>query len=792
MDAQVQKNIRFTIQREAPNLIGYLRRIGAEESNFKKFFVSEEPSEGYQRKVATIRISDGKIHCDNDEFSPSDTERKAIEAEIARIILPKSIAARDTYDLRSLLRSKGQGLPQLFEFLSENGEGVQFVQQREEKPGGGKNYWPWSFWSDKTWRCMEPDGLLPLYGLECLRRASYRILIHEGAKAAKFVKDMLADPNVPHPWKEDLRDAAHLGWIGGAYDAQGVNWEPLERAPPHAQLIFVADNDQPGVEAVTEISRRLKFLQRPLWVVRFDDHFPPGFDLADEFPRVNSWWRGDRYIGPRLDDFIKPATWATQTKRVPKSDTKKTHAQGDAADTAEGENTKKTAVRGRPGYVIRKEFAKEWVWVTDPPVFINRSQPSRLLTESAFNRDVRPYSDTDETAKLLIRFQSSHVDGLTYAPGQKSGVITPRGGAKLFNTFQPSDIRPQPGDPKPFSDFLTHLFPVAQERTEMMRWIATLIDRPEIRMHYGVLLISETQGVGKTTLGERILAPLVGINNASVPSEQTISDAKYNSWMAHKRLAVVNELYTGHSRHTYDRLKSAITDTRLEIKRKYVEEYELDIWIHVFACSNSARALHLDDEDRRWFVPRLTEDARTQEYWRDFHSWLSGDGLGIIRQWTKDFLKDNAPVAVGERAPKSVAKMEVIANSRSEGQRLAFDFAESVRDHIGRMWGKIDRREHMERDFRPYVFVVDDVRKWIAEKRRLDLNDQRMESELTVRKALRAAGFHELKRAAEADPRFKIDGRWRYTISTAPLDPLTNWKQVCDVAVHKKPDDVAF
>ena len=93
-----------------------------------------------------------------------------------------------------------------------------------------------------------------------------------------------------------------------------------------------------------------------------------------------------------------------------------------------------------------------------------------------------------------------------------------------------------------------------------MRWCATLVARPDIRMEYGVLLISEMQGVGKGTLGERILAPLVGPWNCSFPTEQSIVDSSFNSWIAHKRLAVVHEIYAGHNIKAYNkrRLSSLI------------------------------------------------------------------------------------------------------------------------------------------------------------------------------------------------------------------------------------------
>ena len=47
------------------------------------------------------------------------------------------------------------------------------------------------------------------------------------------------------------------------------------------------------------------------------------------------------------------------------------------------------------------------------------------------------------------------------------------------------------------------------ERYEVMKWCATLIARPDVRMTYAMLLISEQTGTGKSTMGE-ILSQLVG------------------------------------------------------------------------------------------------------------------------------------------------------------------------------------------------------------------------------------------------------------------------------------------
>ena len=423
-----------------------------------------------------------------------------------------------------------------------------------------------------------------------------------------------------------------------------MDWQPIINLPREVKVVVACDNDQVGKEAARTISRILK---RPLKALHFDDRFPVAFDLADQWPVRADWWHGKRYIGPQLENMLRPATWAT--KVVPS-----------------------TRKNGKPHIEVLREFANEWVVVTKPPVFIHRDKTDVLLDAKGFNSKVAPFSDSPDTAKLLEKFHSSTAEGLAYIPHEGVGIV---GGEEesVFNTYRPGRIKACDGDAKPWLDFMTHLFPVPAERLVIMRWCATLITRPDIKMHFGLLLISHRQGVGKGTLAADILAPLVGAWNVCSPSNKTITNGTYNSWVAHKRLAVVHEIYSGHNEDTYNSLKTCITERKVTVHRKYIEEYEIDNYVHVIACSNKDYALYLDDEDRRWYAPELTDQIKDQAYWRDLQTWLRVDGLGIIRQWAEDFLRDASARATGEWPPKSATKEEIIAASRGPGRQLCYD-----------------------------------------------------------------------------------------------------------------------
>lgn len=103
---------------------------------------------------------------------------------------------------------------------------------------------------------------------------------------------------------------------------------------------------------------------------------------------------------------------------------------------------------------------------------------------------------------------------------------------------------------------------------------------------------------------------MLGAPNVSFPSENSIVDSAFNSWLTRKRLIFANEIYCGHSRRPYDRLKTYMTDEVVEVNEKGVPQYPMENWAHFIACSNSDAALHLDNEDRRWLVPTVRDHGK--------------------------------------------------------------------------------------------------------------------------------------------------------------------------------------
>jgi hypothetical protein len=302
---------------------------------------------------------------------------------------------------------------------------------------------------------------------------------------------------------------------------------------------------------------------------------------------------------------------------------------------------------------------------------------------------------------------------------------------------------------------MSYLFNERMDRKKVYRWMTTLVCRPDIRMHYSLLLVSEQQGVGKTTLFESILAPLVGLWNCSFPTEADITDSSFNGWVSHKRLAVVNEIYGNRKRKTYDKIKSLITDANIEVNRKYQEAYKVTNYIHLGANSNSIHAIHIDDEDRRLMPPRVTDRIRDPAYWKQFYQWLHTGGLEIICWFLHELAKDHRMIVeTGERAPYTSMKGEMIEASRSEGQQLAHEMA-----------------EYLMRKTDPSVMAINDVRAWIASKRGINVDSDKLEKPTTIIKAMRFAKVKVIKDVEGKPDRFMVDDRRSYLIANFDHEP---------------------
>jgi hypothetical protein len=625
----------------------YLNRVGATARGLRSAVVMEVAGK-YWRDLAIIKFDkDGGIRCSSMEYAPTEEERAQISEAWAVAKWPTLKPIKRVKDPPEM--AKNAAKEDVFEFRNEDGD-VVMLQVRCAGPQG-KSYVPFTYWSDDKWRSCEADGPLPLYNADKIK-GNATVFIHEGAKGARYCQGLIESNSVEakaNPWRKELSGAVHVGWIGGALNPYRTDWSILRRNGIKKAYI-ICDNDTPGLRAVPIISEQLNMVT---FVIQFTDEFPASFDLGDPFP-PHMFGEAGYYIGPSFRECLHPATWATDL--VPQE-------------------------KGKPKAILRECFKGFWVYIEEIDSFICSEMPEIARSEAVLNKMCAPLSHVQDTARLIVKSYSGRITKVCYRPDCEGLNVTYRGSSAI-NLHVPTSIKAHAGDAGPFLDFMKYMFNDEEELKHVLKWCATLIARPSIRMGYGLLLISEQQGIGKTTLGAHILAPLVGLHNTSFPGENDITSA-FNEWVAHKRLAVISEIYSGSSWRAYHALKSVITDREVTVNQKYMRQYVVENWCHVLASSNSMRALKMENDDRRWLYPEMAEVPWPREKFDFFRAWLTTGGLGIIKGWAEEW---GDYVAESDRAPMTARKMEMIEGSRSEAQSEALDIARTVAG-LGRAGG---------------------------------------------------------------------------------------------------------
>jgi hypothetical protein len=636
---------------DLPSLAAYLSRIGAEPRSLRVAVVKECHG-AYWSDIAIIRVQkDGAIDAP-EGYAPTENEAVIIRGEVLGAEWPTNVKLGQGYELPDELKQVSRD--DIFELKDRSGQLIMLQVRTDVPKTGEKRYVPWTYWSDNQWRKAEPEGNLPLYGLDTIGDHT-TVFIHEGAKAARAVARLIEPRTederkalLDHPWGKELGGAAHLGWIGGALSPARTDWSELAKAGVN-RVYIVADNDRPGKAAIPKIAQRLRGIT--VFSIEFTEVWPASFDLADPFPKkmFNKIGSLTYYNGPSFRDVLHPATWATDVVPNPNG-------------------------KGKPVTVLRPEFSDLWIWIEESDTFICREMPEMNHALAQFNSTVASFSHILNTGQLIQKTYKGRIAKICYRPDLPQRIVTDRT-TSAINLHTPTDIRPADGDAKPWEDFLDYLFTVERERNEVKRWCATLIARPDVRMLYGMLLVSERQGMGKSTLGERILAPLVGPTNTGFPGERDIVESNFNGWIANKRLIVVGEIYTGQSFKAYNILKSYLTDKNINVNEKFQRPYTIENWAHVLACSNSKKALRIEESDRRWFYPQLNETPWTREQWGEFYQWLNGGGLSVIMRWAQEY---GSYVLPGEHAPMTISKGALIRDSKGEVLNHWMDIMESV------------------------------------------------------------------------------------------------------------------
>lgn len=208
-----------------------------------------------------------------------------------------------------------------------------------------------------------------------------------------------------------------------------------------------------------------------------------------------------------------------------------------------------------------------------------------------------------ERNDLLKSKEYKKIVAQEFIPSSEQELVLDVDGTYIHNTFK--RFKPAHNNDYNITNFIelmNRLFPDQQDYKQVMQFIAHIIQKPEQRPTYGLLLTSES-GTGKGFLYSAILRPLLCKQTAQVSDYHGVF-GEHATALKETLLVMLDDTKSNH-KSTMTKLKSAITEPTRLLNEKGKDPRTINTFSRIILASNEIVPLKLNESDvRRWYAPR--------------------------------------------------------------------------------------------------------------------------------------------------------------------------------------------
>src|SRR5210317_1642792 len=214
----------------------------------------------------------------------------------------------------------------------------------------------------------------------------------------------------------------------------------------------------------------------------------------------------------------------------------------------------------------------------------------------------------------------------------------------------------------------------------LMSWIAQVIKHPEKKTDVAILL-QGGQGSGKTLPCDILLERVFGRNIAMSSSGLGSLTQRFNGNTMSKVFCKVDELSVvdGDSFNAcFDKMKSLITDSHLQVEKKGMEHITIDNHINFIMTTNHRHTVKIERDDRRYALFEVSDKYKQDtDYFADFMDTLNNDEAGDhIYSYFKNYPEDE--MVNLRKIPMTEIKQEMADLSKSSVVRFVECMDEEV------------------------------------------------------------------------------------------------------------------
>jgi hypothetical protein len=233
----------------------------------------------------------------------------------------------------------------------------------------------------------------------------------------------------------------------------------------------------------------------------------------------------------------------------------------------------------------------------------------------------------------------------------------------VFNMWQGWRVEPNQGDPQKWIDFTRDIIAAGDDAVGdyLINWCARMIQKPATQAESAIVLQGEP-GTGKTKWGE-LLGSFFGQHFSHVGAVKRLT-GDFNAGLQDCCLMLVDEAFADDrtAKSEAQKLKYLITSHAIQIEPKGVNVFQVPNYLHIVFTSNEEKPLHLESDDRRYVVQKVSSDkARNLEYFASLTRWWEQEGgAGAVLNYLRRLDISNF---MPQRIPDTEAKRNVIVEN---------------------------------------------------------------------------------------------------------------------------------
>lgn len=265
-------------------------------------------------------------------------------------------------------------------------------------------------------------------------------------------------------------------------------------------------------------------------------------------------------------------------------------------------------------------------------------------------------------------YRAPRAHTVAFQPHLDPGTITKHEGYTRVNSYYPVLTPRRAGDVSPFLNHLARILPDKRDQDILLAYMAACVQHKGIKFQWAPL-IQGVEGNGKTLL-TRCVAFAIGERHTHFPKASQIAK-HFNAWMHGRIFIGVEDVYMPHSQQDIlEELKPMITNERIEIERKGVDQVTLEVCGNFILNCNSKSSLRKTRNDRRLAVfycaqqlkEDLIRDGMDNGYFPRLYTWLTdGYGYEIVNEFLNTYtIPDELNPAHGHIAPMTSSTEEAL------------------------------------------------------------------------------------------------------------------------------------